>query len=112
MIQRVPKVLFRDWRCEVFMSHYHSPYNHAIILTSNGEPIATASVNIVERVLPRNQIAIKTWSENEGMHIALRKAGIIGARLYDFPSGFVKIGVFQLLIENPHVLGDMVQVSE
>ena len=60
------------------------PHPIALILIGRGkyagEPIATASVylDLFVDQQAADEVAIKNWSENEGMHEALQAAGIIG----------------------------------
>lgn len=62
-----------------------------------GEPIATATVNLPDEPLAPNEIAVKDYSENEGMTQTLALGGIIvgKARRY-VRSGFVTIGIHAL----------------
>ena len=60
-----------------------------------GEPICTASVNPGIEIPPA-QIAVKNWSENDGMDDFLSKTGIIGELVGKIPSGFVTIPVYAL----------------
>jgi hypothetical protein len=61
-----------------------------------GEPIARVTVNPGERV-DDGRIAIKDYSENEGMVDTLLEMGIIkGDPLYTIPSGWVQIPVYEL----------------
>jgi hypothetical protein len=82
--------------CEVVFSYYTDNDNLAIALRDeDGFPFATASVNLID--LPQNQVAIKDWSENEGMVDALIEAGIIEEEPIRFlTSGFVMAPVHVL----------------
>lgn len=113
MDNKVPKVTFHGVECDVYMSHYNGKWaNNAIVLIDGTEPFCTASVNPWER-LESNEVAIKDYSEQAGMAEVLRRAGIIGEMTRSIERGFVSIPVYELLIENPHVMGkDMVKVSE
>lgn len=62
----------------------------------DGEPWATASVNPLLE-LPEGYVAIKNWSENEGIERDLLDAGIVeGQPVKHIPSGFVTIPVYKL----------------
>jgi len=63
-----------------------------------GEPFATATVNLPEINLAQNEIAIKNYSENEGILQVLIDAGVIGKPKYEIQSGFVSIPVCELKI--------------
>ena len=59
-------------------------------------PICVCTVNPGERV-DDGRIAIKDYSENEGMADTLLEMGIIkGKPLYTIPSGWVQIPVYEL----------------
>lgn len=82
--------------CYFVTTHYKSSDNPALLIESGGEKICIASVN-PDMALPRNHIAIKNWSENEGMDDFLKKIGIIeNTPIYSVPSGFVLIPIYPL----------------
>lgn len=60
-----------------------------------GEPICTVTVNPGFEI-PDSQIAVKNWSENNGIDVFLESLGIVGKRMGEIPSGFVTIPVFEL----------------
>lgn len=73
--------------------------NVAIKLRSDVDgPIATASVNPAGNVkLEEGLVAIKEWSENEGITDELIRAGVIELQAVRFINqGFVVIGVYRL----------------
>lgn len=100
-IKKIPmiKVKFKKWNCIAVFKKYADNHRTAIELEDEktGEPIAIASVNLSEKTIHKNEIAIKDYSENEGMVKALTEAGIIGDLIYSVQRGFVKIGIYQLL---------------
>jgi hypothetical protein len=69
------------------------------ILSDDGELVATASVN-TDEILPSGYIAIKDYSENEGILDALLDEGIISHPIRWIASGYVKIPVCKILV--PH----------
>jgi hypothetical protein len=65
--------------------------------TLEGEPFMRASVN-PGRLLADNHIAIKDWSENEGIVQDLIDAKVISPHAIDvFTSGFVSAFIYPLL---------------
>ena len=86
------EVRFKQYSCIAKLGMYgNKRLAIQLIDKHNGEPIATASVNLVhEEVVPENSMFIKDYSENEGMVDALLRANIIEekALFYSF-SGFV-----------------------
>ena len=81
--------------CE-FVAGKYGNGNLALQVVSRDEgPIVTCSVN-PGQVVTHDAIAIKDYSENEGMADTLREMGIIGRELYRIPSGWVTIPVCEL----------------
>lgn len=70
-------VQFKDENLIAFQSTY-SDGNTAIVLEDqNKDPFMTASINVPELEMDSQFVAIKDYSENEGILNALQKAGII-----------------------------------
>ena len=91
------KYIAEGTRAVLYWHRYHQHGNPGLQLRSeDGEPLLTASVN-PDHKLPDGCIAIKTWSENEGVAQDLRDAGIIGSLVDQLPSGYVVINVYELL---------------
>lgn len=94
-------VIFRNYECETRFSKYPNGNTAIELIGLAGhyyahENIATATTNL-GYVLPGNIVAIKDWSENEGMVNTLISAGIIHSNPIDIvPSGFVNVGFFKL----------------
>lgn len=70
-------VNFANSKCSIKIGRYYND-NTSIQLydTEDGMPVATASVNVKEKLLPE-EVIIKDYSENEGIYNALLKAGVI-----------------------------------
>ena len=85
-------IKFKDWNCIVTLTKYRDG-NKALVLTDieDGLPIANASVNLPDHNIPKGYIAIKNYSENEGILSTLVKAGIV-----DFPTSYVKNGFVEI----------------
>ena len=65
----------------------------------SGEPLVTVSVNPGE-IVPDEFLAVKEWSENEGVTEGLKQANIInGQPVLSFPSGHVMIHCYRLTEE-------------
>ncbi len=94
------KVKFKDWDCVIQSQHYR---NNRIALSlvdaTDGERIATATVNIPEMPLEDGEIFVKDYSENEGMLDALVAAGICQPTGKFVENGLVKIPVCKLLVD-------------
>ena len=96
------KVQFKEWKCVVNSGYYQEGHRKAIELIEEetGEPIATATVNLPNYPLAENEIFVKNYSENEGMVLALAKAGIIeGYPLTHVKLEHVKISSYKLTKE-------------
>lgn len=71
------KIKFRQWNCNLVKLQYHTG-NTALRLVEDKEPfepIATATVNL-ESLAP-DEIAIKDYSENEGIYDAMLANDVI-----------------------------------
>ena len=83
--------------CHFEAHRYCKTNNLALcIVDSNGEQYCVASVNIADMPLGDDKIAIKNWSENEGVDTLLKEQGIIGEMVDFVPSGFVEIPIYEL----------------
>ena len=81
--------------CEFVTARYTNG-NLALQIVSRDEgPICTCTVN-PGGVVAHDAIAVKDYSENEGMVETLTDMGIIGEELYRIPSGWVEIPVHKL----------------
>lgn len=70
--------------------------NLALAVESETEgPICICSVNPGQKV-DDGLLAVKDYSENEGMASTLLDMGIIGEKKYSIPSGWVSIPVYEL----------------
>ena len=81
--------------CE-FVTGYYPNGNLALEVAIKDEgPLCTCTVNPGQTV-GSHAIAVKNYSENEGMVEVLTEMGIIGRELYRIPSGWVEIPVHEL----------------
>ncbi len=84
--------------CE-FVTGYYPNGNLALEVAIKDEgPLCTCTVN-PGHTIGHNAIAVKNYSENEGMVDTLTEMGIIGRRLYLIRSGWVEIPVHELTEE-------------
>jgi hypothetical protein len=93
------KVKFKKWNCIVVFHKYRNNNRIAIELAdeTTNESIAMATINLPHVELNKNTVAIKNYSENEGIVEVLTKAKIIGKRVDLIISGHCAIGIYQLL---------------
>jgi len=71
----------------------------AIQLINRGAPYAIASVNLPYEDIKDNEIAIKDYSENQGMLLSLQKAGIVGKIIRYVESGFADVPICEFKIK-------------
>lgn len=91
-------VKFLDWECDVRIVSFKGNYDIRLTDTSTGEPVANASVQLGVK-LPEKHVAIKNYSENEGILEVLVAEGIVSEPVQYVQSGFVSIPVCELLVE-------------
>jgi len=107
------RVKFHEWNCIVEFSHYLNN-NRISIALYNADPIKEdgytaepgteliliASTNLVDEVILEDEVAIKNYSENDGIMFVLIHAKIISPAIRHVPSGHANIPICKLLI-NP-----------
>lgn len=88
---------YGEYEIEIKMSKYtNGQHRMDFIDKEDGFPVLVASVAIEESLFP-DQIAIKDYSENEGVLKFLIEKGIVSNPLKYFNSGFVTIPVCKLM---------------
>lgn len=91
-------IQYKQWNTEPVFGPYRSNGNTSLQLRDprSGSPVATSSVNI-NVLLPENVVAIKDWTENEGMIDALQEGGVLKNELYGaYPTGGVHAYAYEL----------------
>jgi len=66
---------------------------------ADGAPYAVATVALVDEQLSADEVAIKNWSENEGVLESLIENEIVSAPIRYVSSGFVRVPICKLLVE-------------
>jgi hypothetical protein len=79
------------------VSQYPSPPNVCLeLVTPDGERYATATAPL-HQPLPPDMVALKTWTENEGIQQALMDANVIERQPWGWvDSGYVRVWIFPL----------------
>lgn len=86
----------RSYECRLGWGDYGNG-NVAIFAKSpEGELIGVLSVNTCE-VLDNDHVAIKDWSENEGVLQSLVDNGVVSAPERTIPTGYVEAAVCRIL---------------
>lgn len=80
------------------MQRYANGQSAVVLLTTEGEVQAVATVAIDEQ-LAEDEIAIKNYSEGEGMLEFLLEVGIIKSPHRFVPSGYVNIPICRIVEE-------------
>ena len=98
--ENVVKIRFMHWEC-VIMVHTYSNGRLALVLKDadpmSMEPdITVATVNLPHEPMNPDEVAIKDYSENEGMLDVLMQADLIFIPNRYVPSGHVEIPVCKL----------------
>lgn len=93
------RVVFMGMSCEVRFSKYVDNDRTAIVLYNNdGSLMTKATVNLDIPMEP-DEVAIRDYSENEGMLNVLVAAGIVSEPIRREQSGFVMIPICKLLVK-------------
>lgn len=83
-------VKFKQWNCKPVKAFYgNGRIAIQLIDAEDGEPIATATINIPDEDIKDDEVIIKDYSENEGMLNALLEADIIEPAHRVTSSGYV-----------------------
>lgn len=92
---------FREWDCYLkFNTYIHDSSTHMMLLDKHTNyPIATVTVCIDGSDLLEDEVAIKDYSENEGMLNCLIKNNVVSEPVRHVDSGYVKIPVCKLLVD-------------
>jgi hypothetical protein len=91
------KTKYLNEQAYVELLDYHNGRTAIRLTSSIGEPLMTATVNLPEVNLDKNQVLIKDWSENEGVLACLTTAGIIENTGLTVPTGFCHANICRLL---------------
>lgn len=74
------EVQFKQWLCTIDKLQYHNGRIALKLMGTGkeyGEPIAVATVNLIDDDTQPDEVVIKDYSENEGMYQTLLDADII-----------------------------------
>lgn len=97
------KVNFLNTDCNVEIGRYpNGRIAIQLIDAEDGEPFATATINIPMESLAKDEVIIKNYSKNEGIEPSLIEAGILLEKVRMVGSGFTHVPVYKI---NPDLLG-------
>lgn len=88
-------VEFAGFKCLVQVEKYQSGYKAIRLIDGeDGQSVVIATVNLEE--LDSDEVAIKDYSENEGVYDALLNAGVIHPKHRELKSGFISAPICRL----------------
>ena len=98
IIEHKPSFSDETYKLSVIFNKYASGQN-AIVLydMSDGFPFMTASVALTNVELESDDVAIKNYSENEGILETLIEAGVISKPHSYIPSGYVNFPICKII---------------
>jgi hypothetical protein len=91
------QLFFINWTCNVELLEYPNGRTALQLNAEDGEPVATATVNVPHYPLGKGEVLIKDYAENEGILASLSDAGIIEPTGETVRLGFAKAHVCRLL---------------
>jgi hypothetical protein len=91
------QVHFLEWTCNVSLLQYPNGRTAIQLNAEDGEPVATATVNVPTYPLGEDEVLIKDYAENAGMLESLTEAGIIEPTGITIPVGHVQTHICRLL---------------
>ncbi len=91
------QVHFLEWTCNVSLLQYPNGRTAIQLYAEDGEPIATATVNVPNYPLGEGEVLIKDYAENAGILASLSNAGIIEPTGKTIPVGHAQTHVCRLL---------------
>lgn len=94
------KVKFREWDCVVEKHRYANGRTAIRLIDEHDETssIAMATVNLPDEPMAADEVAIKDYSENEGMLAALTEAGVVEPSHRVCVSGYVTVPVCRVRV--------------
>lgn len=88
-------VEFAGFKCEVQVEKYQSGYKAIrLIDQEDGQSVVIATTNLEE--LDSDEVAIKDYSENEGIYDALLEANVIFPKHRELSTGYITVPVCRL----------------
>ena len=98
--------------CHFEVAEYIDTHNIYIGIIDEDGSVARCTINI-PRSIPNDRIAIKDWSENEGMDFKLKEMNIIEGDPVDCElSGFVTIDVYMLGEKGKQLVNEYLKEKE
>ena len=92
-------ISFAGFKCKVTKKHYSNKrIALELIDCIDGDSVAVATINLPDVDMKPDEVAIKDYSENEGMLDILIAADIISQPIMFVRSGFINVPICKLLM--------------
>lgn len=91
-------VWFQGSQLSVVLRAYANGRPALQLVTPDGEPYATATVNLPEQECPPGFVFVKDYAENAGLLEALVSAGVVDPPVAERRAGFAVVPVCRLLV--------------
>lgn len=89
---------FKNNKVALSFSHYLANFQNSLLITSlHGERLNVASICLADETLKDDEIAIKNYSENDGVLDFLVQEKIISTPIRTVKSGYVEIPICKIL---------------
>ncbi len=93
-------IRFRGWDCVLQRGRYRNGRTVLrLVGAEDGDPVATATVDLPDRGLADDEVAIKSYGENAGLLDALTAAGVVEPTGRVVVSGLVALPVCRVLVK-------------
>ena len=99
----LPTVTFLNTPCRLELYRYQNGRLAIQLVTSAGEPVTTATINVANMPLRENQVVIKDYAENAGLLQALETAEVVQPTGVRCHVGYEQADICRLLIPLPAV---------
>ena len=95
------EVVFQGFTCRIVKDRYEHDGSIALSLVdkTDGQPVATATVCLPDLPLREGHVAIKNYSENQGILEVLQKANVISDVIVTVPlNPFANVHICECLV--------------
>lgn len=87
---------YREYSVIIDVAQYQNKRMALRLISPEGEPISSITVNLPDAPMSADEVAIKDHSENEGMLAWLRTTGLVEQVTSWYPTGWVKCPIVRL----------------
>ena len=95
---KIKSVKFLGQQCNVEFGNYsNGRVAIGLVISGTGEPMTVASINLPFVEMASNEVAVKNYSENEGILELLIAANIISTPVRFTQSGFIQAPICKII---------------